>query len=50
MDHRYQYVQQDGKVLEMAIVDAPDYDHSHLRRWVSWFAKMSARFLTEYLR
>ena len=48
MDHRYQYVQQDGKVLETAIVDAPDYDHSHLRRWVSSFAKMSTRFLTVF--
>ncbi|KIM66495.1 hypothetical protein SCLCIDRAFT_1211239 [Scleroderma citrinum Foug A] len=32
MDHRHQYVQQDGRVLETAIVEAPNDDHSHLRR------------------
>ena len=48
MDHRHQYVQQDGRVLETAIVEAPNDGHSHLRRWVSLFAKMSARFLIVY--
>ncbi|KIM66476.1 hypothetical protein SCLCIDRAFT_324910 [Scleroderma citrinum Foug A] len=31
-EERSKYVQQDGRVLETAIVEAPDYDQSHLRR------------------